>query len=192
MKKLLANNNVLFTCIGFFWIFFGFNGAQQYLVPLFKIQGKSDLALTSLILLYSSFLVSGFFAPWMIKFLGLKRSFILGASTYLFFVLSVVLNNNFIFVAMSMLIGIGASLLWVSSGKIITDSSAIKESGKNLGIQFASVLIGSLFGVTTGGLLLKNLSIDRLYVLFSLAIVIGLPFLLYLPHIFCLLRPFHL
>lgn len=113
----------------------------------------------------------------MIKFLGLKRSFILGALTYLFFVVSVVLNITPLFMLASVLIGIGASLLWVSSGKIITDSSTIEESGKNLGIQFASVLIGSLFGVTMGGLLLKNLSIDRLYVLFSLAIVIGLPFL---------------
>jgi len=177
MKKFLLNRNILFTSIGCFWIFFGFNGAQQYLVPLFKIQGKSDLALTSLILLYGSFLVSGFFSPWMIKFLGLKRSFILGASTYLFFVVSVVLNITPLFILASVIIGIGASLLWVSSGKIITDSSTIEESGKNLGVQFASVLIGSLFGVTMGGLLLKNLSIDRLYVLFSLAIAIGLPFL---------------
>lgn len=177
MKKLLANKNILFTCIGFFWIFLGFSGAQQYLFPLFKIQGKGDLALISLIILYSSFLASGFFAPKAINSLGLKRSLILGTLTYLLFVVSVVLNITFLFMLASILVGAGASLLWVSSGKIITDSSTMKASGKNLGIQLASVLIGSLLGVTFGGLFLKTLSPDKLYMFFSLAILIGIPFL---------------
>lgn len=177
MKRLLVNKNVLFTCIGFFWIFLGFNGAQQYLVPLLKIQGKNDLALTSLILLYGSFLVSGFFAPKIISSLRLKRSLIIGSLTYLLFVVSVVFINAYILVITSTLIGIGASLLWVSSGKIITDSSTIADSGKNLGIQLASVFIGSLIGITMGGLLLNSLTFGSLYMLFSLAILIGIPFL---------------
>ena len=176
MKNFISNKNVLFISLGFFCVFFGYGAVQQYLIPLFKLQGRENLAFMSLLFIYGSFLISGIFAPKIIPKFGLKKSLITGANTYLIYTISIISKNTNFFLLASVLLGIGATFLWVSSGKIITDSSTDKSIGKNLGIQLAGTLLGSFLGIALGGVLLKTLSFNQLYILFASAIVVGLPF----------------
>ncbi len=176
MKDILSNKNVLFTSIGFFLVFFGFGAAQQYLVPLLKLQGKEDLALISLLLLYSSFLITGIIAPKIIDRLGLKKSVLLGSTTYWIFTLGVITNSSPILFVASVLIGVGAALLWISSGQIIADSSTKHTLGRNLGFQFSTYLLGNLFGIAFGALLLDIVTFNQFYIYFSIAIFLSLPF----------------
>jgi len=171
------NKNILYTSLGLFWVFFGFAAAQQYFVPLLKLQGRASLALTSLLILYIVFLFSGVIAPKIINHYGTKRSLILGAITYGLFSLSIMVNNVPLLICGSILIGFGASLLWVSTGQIITHFSERERVGRNLGFQSSLVLFGTLCGISLGGLLINFLSFQELYLLFSFAIFFGLFFL---------------
>jgi MFS family permease len=174
----MMDRNVLLTSVGFFFVFFGFGAAQQYLVPLLSLQGKENLALTSLLILYFSFLVAGISAPKIISKLGLKKSIVLGSSTYWIFTLSVTTGNPLVLMSASALIGIGAALMWISSGKIISDSSTKANIGRNLGFQFALFLIGNLFGIAFGGFLITSVAPDTLYLCLTFSIMLSLPFFL--------------
>lgn len=175
MKDIISNKNLLFTSLGFFWLFFGFAAAQQYLVPLLELQGRGEMALSVLLVLYTSFLISSIFISKIIYLFGLKLSLILGALTYLLFSLSVIINNNLIIFLAAFLLGIGAALVWVSVGQVIKDSSTEKTIGRNLGFQAALFYLGTILGISSGGLLLKYFSMQLLYAYFSIAIILCLP-----------------
>jgi len=176
MWNIIPNKNVLYTSIGFFFVFFGFGAAQQYLVPLLTLQDMKDLALMSLFLLYTVFLVAGILAPKIISILGLKKSILLGATTYWLFALSVILANPIVLFFISGLIGFGAALMWISSGQIISDNSTKSNLGRNLGFQYASFLIGNLLGVAFGAALLTAVPFQYLYLYLAIAIMISIPF----------------
>ncbi|MEK7150872.1 MAG: MFS transporter [Patescibacteria group bacterium] len=178
MNKLIPNKNVSLVSMGFFLLFFGFTAAQHYLLPLFKLQGQENTAFISLLLIYFAFFGAGIFAPKIIPSLGLKASIVIGAFSYAFFALSVVLGMQFITLTASITVGVGAALLWVSGGQIIQNSSSEKELGYNLGFQYASFLFGSLLGTTFGGFFIEAFSLQKLYAWFTVAILCSIPFFL--------------
>ena len=131
----------------FFFVFFGFATAQQYMVVLYAEDGRGSVALVSLLLLYSVFLVTGLFASKLIYIVGgLKRSFAISIGTYAFFVGCIALNNIPLLFLGSMVVGIGATLLWVASGQIIGDSSKQRD----VGVHFAYQMIGQGAGFIAG------------------------------------------
>lgn len=110
-----TNKNVLLVSFGFFWLFGGYAAAQQYLVPLFALQGRTHLALSSLLTLYTAFLFANIFVPKLITILGLRFSLMLGAVGFAGFITSVATNTGVIFIYLtSILAGIGSSLVWIS------------------------------------------------------------------------------
>lgn len=176
MKKLI-NHNVLYIVLGYFWIFFGFNAAQQYLLVSFALMNKQQNAIFALLILYTTFLISGIFSSKIIAKLGLKKSVILGALTYTVFIFSLISKNfNLIYFA-SVLIGLGAGLLWISSGQIISENSSHSNLGRNLGLQYASFILGTLFGTAFGALLLNRLNFNQLYFCFGLVSLLAIPLL---------------
>ena len=115
-----ARRNIFLIPLAFFFIFFGFGTAQQYLVILFSTQGRGHLALSVLFILYGTFLFISIVVAKIIPWLGgLKKSLLAGAFTYFLFVGSVAINNTALLYIASVLIGIGAGLLWVSSDKLL-------------------------------------------------------------------------
>lgn len=171
--------NVAAIALAFFFIFAGFGTAQQYLVILFSSQGQGHLALFSLFILYGTFLVSGIFAANIIPFLGgLKRSLLLGAATYALFALSVAFNNAPILYAASALIGFGASLLWVSSGQIVADSSNEITATRNFAWRQIGLYLGNIFGINAGAYLITVTSFEKTYLLLAGCILLGVSLLL--------------
>lgn len=176
MQEIFRNKNVLYTSIGFFFVFFGYGAAQQYLVPLLKLQGRENAALYALMLLYGAYLAGGIITPKFIKRWGPKASLIGGAFTYFLFVLSVSSGSIPLLYAVSLLIGFGAAFLWISSAQIIADASAENTMGRNLGFQNAIYLLGSFLGVVLGGLLVQYISLRVFYLFFAVSILISFYF----------------
>ncbi|MDP3729776.1 MAG: MFS transporter [bacterium] len=172
--------NVWGISSAFLFIFFGFGTAQQYLVILLSAQNQRSVAIQSLLILYGTFLFSGIFIASIIPRLGgLRRSLLLGASTYALFVFSIIFHSSLILYIASFLIGLGASLLWVSSGQIIADSSDNNTAGKNFAYQRIGMYIGNIFGIIVGGYLMRSLSFEKIYLILTCVIIIGLLILLF-------------
>jgi len=171
--------NVLLISSGFFVLFFGFTSAQQYLLVVFEAAGRGSLALVALLLLYGMFAVSGLGAPKLISALGgLKHSLILGACAYILFVASIALENIPFILACAALMGVGATLVWVSSGQIIVDSSSPQTRGRNLGLQTMSLYVGTALGIWVGGLLYETTSVPLMYFILAFIALFSVPFFL--------------
>lgn len=176
--RIKVNPNTLFISLGFFFLFAGFSGAQQYIVPLFKLEGQQNLALISLLILYITFLFSNFIVSKAIFRLGLKPSLVLGAMSYGIYIISAFSRNPLILYPASILIGFGASLLWISSGQIIVRSSKKETIGTDLGLQQSFFSAGALFGVGIGALFLEILPPSILYIIFAILVFLSIPFFL--------------
>ncbi len=178
MGAIYSNKNVRAISLGFFFIFFGFDASQQYLIPLLKLEGKEEMAFTSLLLIYGAFLLSGLIAPNLIPKLGLKKSLFLGSAAYVLFILSLTTLHEPIIYASAIIVGIGAGFLWNASGQIIAAASGAHTLGSNLGLQYSSLLLGAMAGVGTGALLVSRISFEGLFLFFALAAGLGSLFLL--------------
>lgn len=173
--------NVWLIATSFFFVFFGFGTAQQYLIILFNQQGRGHLALISLVVLYTTFLITGIFVSKLIPWIGgLKRSLMIGASTYVFFVASVAVNSTPLLLFAAFLIGIGAGLLWVSSGQIIVDSADAADSGRNLALQSIGMYSGNIFGIYTGRFLATTVALSQMYMILAAATLMGLLFIFFI------------
>jgi len=171
--------NVISISLAFFFIFFGFGTAQQYLVVLFREDGRGDIALLSLFLLYGTFMLVGLAAAKIIPIIGgLKRSVMVGAITYALYVACIALGNAPILLVASTIIGFGAALLWVGSGQIIADNSNEKTAGRNFALQVASSNIANIVGMYAGGFLLERVSATVMFMSMSFVILVGFFFLI--------------
>lgn len=171
------SKNVLLVSFGYFWLFGGYAAAQQYLVPLLALQGRTHLALSSLLTLYTAFLFANIFVPKLITILGLRFSLILGAVGFAGFITSVATNTGVIFIYLtSILAGIGSSLVWISGGEIVARSSEKNKHGSNLGFQASIYWLGSWLGIGLGGFFLEKLALEELFIYFLLAILLSIPF----------------
>ncbi len=167
--------NVLNISLSFFFIFFGFGTAQQYLTVLFREQGREGLALVSLLLLYGVFMATSIVVPKLIPFLGgLKKSLIIGACTYVLFVFSIALDNVPVLLAASVIIGVGAGLLWIASAQIISDSSSMHTVGRNLGLQSVGLYCGNILGIYAGGYMAATFSTSGMYLVLGVVTALGI------------------
>lgn len=171
--------NIWLIACSFFFVFFGFSTAQQYLVVLFNDQGRGRIALISLFLLYAAFLITGIFVAKLVPILGgLKRSLVVGTFTYALFTASVALGNTPLLLIASVLVGVGAGLLWISSAQIIADSSPPRTAGRNFALQTASQNAGSIAGILAGGYLVRVLPLSSMYLILACVVLVGLALLL--------------
>lgn len=170
--------NVISVSLAFFFIFFGFGTAQQYLVILFNGQGRGHLALMSLFLIYGAFMIAGIFITKLVPRLGgLKRSLMIGAFTYALFVASVAFNSTPLLLAASVVIGIGAGLVWVCGAQIITNSSDERTTGRNLAFQIIAVNSGNIAGIYTGAYLVRTVSLENMYLALTASVLLAFLFL---------------
>lgn len=166
--------NVWLISIAFFFIFAGFNSAQQYLTVIFEQQGREDLALLSILVLYGTFMATGVFISKAIPLLGgLKRSLVIGAATYALFCASVAVSNAAVLLLASIVIGAGAGLIWVSSAQIIADSSEKNTAGRHFGFQATGQFGGMVLGLFLSSYLLQTVSVTVTYLILAACACIG-------------------
>ncbi|UJR17236.1 hypothetical protein I4U23_004131 [Adineta vaga] len=133
----------------------------------------------SLAIVYAFGAVANIFAPVVVSILGLTLSMFIGATTYFVYVISFLSPRVWSFYLVSILLGIGAAILWTAEGAYLAFHSNELTAGRNAGIFWAlfqaSLLPGSLY---------MYLSIDTeiitrstrypLFAVFSIISVVGL------------------
>jgi MFS family permease len=129
----------------FFCIFFAFNVTQTFES---KINGATGVA--ALGVLYVSFAVASLFATWLIDKLGGARRALLAATfAFVLFLLANLYPVLPLLIPASVLLGVGASVLWTAHGAYLSahgDSSTFGlYSGIFFAIFMAHLVLGNLF-----------------------------------------------
>ena len=161
--------------LSFFFVFAGFNSAQQYLTVFFEREGHEQLALISLLILYTVFMATGIFISKVLPFFGtLKRALMIGAATYALFCLAVACNTPLVLLIASAVIGFGAGLMWVSSSYLIADTSSASMAGRNFAYQTVGQFGGMIAGMFVAAYLFELTSFVVAYIIFAIEIAIGI------------------
>lgn len=188
----------LFTVVqlgaGFAFIFSAFN--SQGLIEVAVLRKKAETApetgittnsgYYSLSIIYFFFTFFNLVIPSIVKKLGAKWSQIIGASGYLFFMLTFLYLNVYLLYFGSAVLGAGAALLWAGNGCYLVEISRRNKMERNSGIMWA-MLQSSLI---TGGIFLIYVlrsgdlsnSFTFIYMVFSAVIAIGIVVLIFMPN----------
>lgn len=176
--KLSISKNIKFLSLAFLLIFLGFNGAQQYVTSFFSQIGLPDLGFQSLILIYVFFTLSDPLASIFVSKFGAKKAMMVGVIAYGLYILFLPTKLPIIIYLASILIGIGASLLWTGQNSYLVRASEEKSYGKNSGYFNTLTMIGSALGVILLGFLITRISYGQSFIIASLFSFVGILFIL--------------
>ncbi|EGT40710.1 hypothetical protein CAEBREN_22703 [Caenorhabditis brenneri] len=178
----------------FAFIFSAFN--SQGLIEVAVLRKKAETApetgitnnsgYYSLSIIYLFFTFFNLLIPPIVKKLGAKWSQIIGASAYLFFMLTFLYLNVYLLYFGSAVLGAGAALLWAGNGCYLVEISRRDKMERNSGIMWA-MLQSSLI---TGGIFLIYVlrsgdlshSFTFIYIVFSSVIALGIAILIFMPN----------
>lgn len=170
-------------CLSFAFTFGGAGALQQFVVPLLRERGLTELkSYLPLIIIYFSFALFRFPSGLFVKSLGLKISLLLGSLTYVFFPSSFLFKLPYTSLLSVMFIwGIGAAIYWTAGTVAVLLFSTEEKYGSHTGVLYTSLNIGFATGVALLGFL--NAIKGELYMFvlaFSLSLI-GTALLLFLP-----------
>ncbi|KAL3875933.1 hypothetical protein ACJMK2_033837 [Sinanodonta woodiana] len=140
----------------------------------------------SLSIIYIVFSVSNFGAPSCVALIGPKFSMLVGSVMYFLFILSFLKPMTWALYLASVLVGLGAAILWTGQGNFLTINSSTETLTRNSGIFWAMLQCSLLFGNMYSYFVLKGTtditSDDRtkLYAGLSGAALLGVLSLLFL------------
>ncbi|KAK9693022.1 Ion channel regulatory protein UNC-93 [Popillia japonica] len=104
---------------------------------------------TSLAIIYAVFAVLNWSAPSVISIIGPKFAMVFGSVTYVLFILSFLVPRTWLLYVASVVIGIGAPMIWTGQGNYLTLCSTPATISRNSGVFWAmlqaSMFIGNLF-----------------------------------------------
>lgn len=147
--------NVLQLGIGFFFVFLAFNSQgfiEESVLDSFVPSGRvtKHSGYTSLCLIYAYFTVFNFVAPFLIKLLGTRCSLVFGGCCYVLFLAGFLFVHQWFLYISSILLGLGAAVIWTAQGKYLTLNSTEQSAGKHSSLFLAL----SQVCLSCGGLLL--------------------------------------
>ncbi|CAF4190929.1 unnamed protein product, partial [Adineta steineri] len=125
--------------------------------------------------------IANIFAPVIISILGPSISMFMGGTTFLLYVLSFLFPMIWSFYLVSILLGIGAAILWTAQGTYLALYSNEMTVSRNAGIFWALLQIGYLPGNLFVYLSINTETITRstrypLFAVFSIVCAVGLAF----------------
>lgn len=166
--KLSVSKNINLLSIAFLLIFLGFNGAQQYVTTFFSQANLPNLGFQSLILVYLFFTLSDPLASVFVSKFGSKKAMLTGVIFYGLFILSLPTKSSVVIYLASILIGIGASLLWVGQNSYLVRASDRKSYRENSGYFNMLLMAGSALGVILLGFLITRISFEQSFLIASI------------------------
>ena len=104
---------IILLGIALFFIFFGFNAAQQFITPFFEQQGIVEVGFQSLILIYISLVFANPFAAAIAVKYGPKVVVVGGSLAYSLYIASLVSGVVSLIYLASLLLGVGAGFFWM-------------------------------------------------------------------------------
>eukprot|EP00049_Salpingoeca_infusionum_P003983 m.73400 g.73400 ORF g.73400 m.73400 type:complete len:457 (-) comp12367_c0_seq4:623-1993(-) len=155
--------------VGFLVVFLAYNSLQNYVTSLLP----GNLGSTSLAVLYISVTVTCFVAPKVVASLGEKWTMVLGAACYLVYMISTIWAIKEVVLAAAVVIGFGASVLWIAMGSYVTRASHPARLGHNNSIFWLIFQLSNVLGNLGAYYLFDNAGSKNLFIGFSGACALG-------------------
>ncbi|XP_045448903.1 UNC93-like protein MFSD11 [Melitaea cinxia] len=143
--------NVILLGFGFMFVFTAFQTMGNIEKTILDSISQDDASFTgdgytSLAIIYATLAVCNWMAPSVISITGPRGAMIVGALTYLFFIVSFLFPRTWLLYAASILIGAGAAAIWTGQGNYLTLNSDADTISRNSGIFWAMLQCSLFFG----------------------------------------------
>ena len=97
-------------------------------------------------LLYATFSVSNFFAPWVIEMIGPRLSMVIGSLGYTAYSAQLLYLSDLTLYTAAVLNGVGASLLWTGQGNFLSINSSQSTAARDAGIFWSLYQLSGVLG----------------------------------------------
>jgi hypothetical protein len=166
------NQRLAGLCIAFFVLFFAFFAAQNQVAPTLKESGTASLGL-----LYLSFAITSAITPSFLNYISTQSnslraetiSLIVGSALYSPFLFACSIGHQYQYLWIQLLtsctLGIGAGLLWVAQGSLLTASTVESNRGRWSGIFWASFMCGNAAGNYATYFVLNKTTISKAFII---------------------------
>ncbi|XP_041978015.1 UNC93-like protein MFSD11 isoform X1 [Aricia agestis] len=143
--------NVILLGFGFMFVFTAFQTMGNIEKTILDSISQDDATFTgdgytSLAIIYATLAICNWLAPSVITFTGPRGAMIIGACTYLFFIISFLFPRTWLLYAASVLIGAGAAAIWTGQGNYLTVNSDADTISRNSGVFWAMLQCSLFFG----------------------------------------------
>ncbi|XP_038143825.1 UNC93-like protein MFSD11 [Cyprinodon tularosa] len=141
--------NVVILGVGFLFIFTAFTtcgNVEQTVVKSLKNSTFSGSGYHSLGIIYGVFSFSNLLAPTVVTVIGAKLTMFLSGLLYSGYIAVFIMPSTWSFYLTSVLIGVGAALLWTAQGSFLVENSEASTINRNTGMFWALLQCSMLFG----------------------------------------------
>ncbi|KAM4535727.1 UNC93-like protein MFSD11 isoform 1-T2 [Fundulus diaphanus] len=141
--------NVVILGVGFLFIFTAFTtcgNVEQTVVKSLKNSTFSGSGYHSLGIIYGVFSFSNLLAPTVVTVIGAKLTMFLSGLLYSGYIAVFIMPSTWSFYLTSILIGVGAALLWTAQGQFLVENSEASTINRNTGMFWALLQCSMLFG----------------------------------------------
>jgi MFS family permease len=168
-----VSKGVKILSLAFLFIFFGYNGVQQYLTIYFSEAGLFKVGFYSLILIYLFFILANPLAALFVSRYGTKKCFLFSSLFYSIFILSLQTKSIVLIYLASIFLGTAASFLWISQNSHLIRTTNEKVYGENSGFFFTFQSLGSALGIFILGFFIAKISYPISFLIFATFPLIG-------------------
>ncbi|KAK9891515.1 hypothetical protein WA026_014751 [Henosepilachna vigintioctopunctata] len=143
--------NVIGVGLAFMLTFMAFQTMGNIEATILKNVNHDDPSFTgsgytSLAIIYACLSISNWISPSVISMLGPKWSMFIGSLTYLLFIMSFLWPQTWFLYTSSVIMGVGAAMIWTGQGTYLTQNSSSATISRNSGIFWAMLQCSMLFG----------------------------------------------
>ncbi|XP_061837518.1 UNC93-like protein MFSD11 [Nerophis lumbriciformis] len=145
-KKLM---NIVILGVGFMFIFTAFQtcgNIEQTVIKSFNSTSFHASGYTSMSIIYGVFSASNLLAPSMVAVIGPQLAMFFSGLLYSGYIAMFVYPYTWSFYTASVLVGIGAAVLWTAQGNVLAINSGEQTIGRNSGLFWALLQSSLLFG----------------------------------------------
>ncbi|KAM8724561.1 UNC93-like protein MFSD11 [Acanthopagrus schlegelii] len=141
--------NVVILGLGFLFIFTAFTtcgNIEQTVVKSLQNGTFSGSGYNSLGIIYGVFSFSNLLAPTVVTVIGPKMTMFFSGLLYSGYIAVFIVPSTWAFYLTSVLIGIGAAMLWTAQGHFLVENSEASTINRNTGVFWALLQCSMLFG----------------------------------------------
>ncbi|XP_075894723.1 UNC93-like protein MFSD11 [Nelusetta ayraudi] len=141
--------NVVVLGLGFLFIFTAFTtcgNIEQTVVKSVENSTFSGSGYYSLGIIYGVFSVSNLLAPTAVAVIGPKITMLFSGLLYSGYIAVFISPATWAFYLTSVLIGVGAAMLWTAQGQFLVENSEVSTINRNTGMFWALLQCSMLFG----------------------------------------------
>ncbi|XP_062421783.1 UNC93-like protein MFSD11 [Pungitius pungitius] len=145
-KKLL---NIVILGFGFMFMFTAFQtcgNIEQTVLKSFNSTDFHGSGYTSMAIIYGVFSASNMIAPSVVTVIGPQLSMFFSGLLYSGYIAMFIYPYTWSFYTASVLVGVGAAVLWTAQGNVLAINSSESTIGRNSGIFWALLQFSLFFG----------------------------------------------